>query len=264
MKNKSTQGFTLIELLVVISIISLLSTIVLASVNIARNRARVAAGLIFSTSLHRALGADAVGEWNFDALDGSSVLDNSGLNNNGVAYSASLSSDTPNNSGSSLSLNGSNYVEVPNSPNYNFGTGDYAYNFWVKFSSVTSLNTYFENGSWGGNTLLFRQENANVVMVYINTQYAYSYSFSPEAGKWYNLALTRENGVMKLYVDGARLGANQAETSNIAPSQVLRIGSSVHASGQTFNGLIDSFRIYSRSLNSAEIEKLYALGHQND
>jgi len=53
--NKKQKGFTLIELLVVISIIGLLSSIVLASLNVARQRAQIASAQQEGVQLQNAL-----------------------------------------------------------------------------------------------------------------------------------------------------------------------------------------------------------------
>ena len=76
-------GFTLVELLVVISIISLLVSVVLTSVNSAREKARIAAGKQFYSSLDHALGASAIGSWSFESGGGLTAYDASG-NNNGT------------------------------------------------------------------------------------------------------------------------------------------------------------------------------------
>jgi prepilin-type N-terminal cleavage/methylation domain-containing protein len=66
MKNR-THGFTLIELLVVISIISLLSSVVIANLNEAREKARIAALLQSRASFEHAYGDRMVFDTNFDS-----------------------------------------------------------------------------------------------------------------------------------------------------------------------------------------------------
>lgn len=91
LKNKILiTAFTLIELLVVVSIISLLSSIVFASISTASDRAEVAAGLQFENQVHKKLYNCLVAQYDFE--DTSNLgLDSSGYDNhatNGGAISA--------------------------------------------------------------------------------------------------------------------------------------------------------------------------------
>lgn len=70
-------GFTLIELLVVISIISLLSSVVFATVNGAREKARIAAAKHGYATFDHVLGAYATGSWSFEEGTGTTVRDSS-------------------------------------------------------------------------------------------------------------------------------------------------------------------------------------------
>ena len=67
---RAREGFTLIELLVVISIIGLISSIAVASLNSARDKARMAAGRQFDAQTSRVAGDMALGIWDFDECSG--------------------------------------------------------------------------------------------------------------------------------------------------------------------------------------------------
>ena len=83
---KFKDGFTLIELLVVISIIGFMSSVVLASLNTARERARIAGIQQFDANVYHALGDSAVGIWDFDEKSGTVFNDRSGFGNNGTPH----------------------------------------------------------------------------------------------------------------------------------------------------------------------------------
>ena len=98
-----SKGFTLIELLVVISIISLLSSVVLASVSTARERAQIAAGQRFQASLYNFLGESPHIYWRFNEGSGL-ALDSGGTSAHGTISLGSYVSDTPSGKGFAMSL----------------------------------------------------------------------------------------------------------------------------------------------------------------
>lgn len=86
---KDKGGFTLIELMVVISIIGMMSSIVFASLNSARDKGVIAAGQSFSRSLYTARGADALVYLNFD--EGTGIAkDTSGFGNDATPCRCSI------------------------------------------------------------------------------------------------------------------------------------------------------------------------------
>ena len=105
------SGFTLLELLIVISIIGLLSSIVLVTYPTAVEKAHIAKTLQWSASVNHLLGVDAVGVWTFDNIQGTTVYDDSGYNNNGTIVGAAVVDGVM---GKALNFGGSNaYVVTP-------------------------------------------------------------------------------------------------------------------------------------------------------
>lgn len=262
------KGFTLIELLVVISIISLLSSIVLASLNSAREKGRIAAGLKYNTANLRTV--PSIGYWKLDETGTpASYLDSSGSGSNGVSptFRPTPNADVPHAAKvSSQYFDGNDYITIPSSTNLNLTTQGFTYMAWVKPTSVTggykiiasryvpyiaiSTSSKFRMllGGRTGGTL----SNENVES-----------SVSAQAGRWTHVAGVYDGSSIRIYVDGKLEGTTATSWTTIENYQVpFLIGAMSNNTGGSitnhFTGNIDDVAVLSKALESAEIEKIYA------
>ena len=260
-QNKFLTGFTLIELLVVISIISLLSSVVLASLNSARDKGRIAAGQKFSSSLHHMIGDELAGEWTFDQDDAG---DSSGWGNDGLINGA-----TPGNGvmGRAMFFDGNDYIEIGSNLNITARTS-FTYSAWVKPTS-TGSNMAVVGGRHGDRDsfivvptgkIRFRGDDTLVDSngtikwdEWNHIAVAYDYD-----------AVTEMNTTISLYIDGV--------LDRTGPPSSWHMGTFDNWSNSTrwigyesrqlyyFTGGIDDVRIYKKTLTAAQIQQHYAEG----
>lgn len=251
--NSRKQGFTLIELLVVIAIISLLSSVVLASVNVAREKARLSAAFKADANIHHALGDAVVGQWEFDECSGATVGDGSGLGHAGTFGSAATwSVDTPKGDGCSLRLNGTanGYVDLGNSTDFDL-TDPITISAWIKTTTLTNQiiigkdhrTSYYIN--FANNVISFWTAGNGPGRPAILSD-----------DRWHNVIVTYGSGVKKMYIDGRQIYSASA-SAPLVDTANLRIGDSGYGHAY-FNGNIDSIKLYSKNLTAGEVKSLYA------
>jgi prepilin-type N-terminal cleavage/methylation domain-containing protein len=256
------RGFTLIELLVVISIIALLASTVIAGLSSARDKARLASMQIFSSTLDRALGDEAVAQWDFNDCSGSTVSDVSGM---GHAISLSTSpvptwssTDKVGDTGCSLVFNGASQLTTGSIPSISL-PGQYTLSVWIKRTANSGDQTFLYDGNHrfrllttGSNAIRFGfREGANYSHGF-NSQ-----NFTLKLNTWTHIAVTYDTVMISLYLDGK---LNRTYT----PTDVLSTGAATAGLGsaggnyQAYTGHIDNMRIYNRVITADTVRSIYA------
>jgi prepilin-type N-terminal cleavage/methylation domain-containing protein len=257
-QNRST-GFTLIELLVVISIMSLLSSIVIASVKSARDKAKIGAGQVFGSHVYQVYGAEAAGIWNFDEGSGTTIYDTSGNSNNGTLSGAYSWVNGMNGKAVSFNTVG---VSVGNKTVYD--SSQFTVAFWIMPNAINPSSRWY-NIIMGREVYLnsgFRIAlNPDGAVYFWTTESGgniqYASTDKTVAGQFAHVAVTYDGTKATTYINGKHAGT-QTGTYIIPTGATFRINS---GGGLAFsNSTFDEVRYYTQSLTAQSIQKMYAQG----
>jgi prepilin-type N-terminal cleavage/methylation domain-containing protein len=261
-------GFTLIELLVVISIIGLLSSIVLASLSTARDKAQYTAGINFDKSHYNTYGVDALAYWSMDAIASGFVRDQSispsGYNDLTVVGVPSTSTGVFGNS--ILFPTASDYLTIPsvssNSSLGNITTTGGTITLWFKASQLSS-QMFFGTVGTPTNRVYIGINSSGRAYVARGDPQTILVSNPVKIGDWNNIALSFTGGAsgttqtMKVYFNGKKTGETTFVNGGNISGNSLRIGQDTSGSNSVLGGNIDEIRIYNVILADSEIRDKY-------
>jgi len=168
-----------------------------------------------------------------------------------------------------LTLNGAEYVEVPDSEVFDFGQSNFSIEYWINTSESTDVKI-INQWNYSGTTTVWASSSFES-RIKTNKMYArvsngssgvdVTSTTSINDGNWHHIVFLRDGDTLRLYIDSSQ--EDTGDTTGITIPNTTRplwIGKDVSSGNIFFNGLIDDVRIYSKALSSDEVTKNYNAG----
>src|SRR5262245_59511440 len=174
--------------------------------------------------------------------------------------------------GNAFSFDGvDDFVQVPDSNLWTFGSNDFSVNLWANFSTVdTGSRDQLRNvfvGHDGAQPPFFTvnkwifhyAENGLFFHIFDMTEgnpiFLGPFPFTPVVGQFHHFAVTRSGSTYTFYADGAAIGSTVDSRPIPNATAPLTIGQSEGVG--FFHGLIDEVQIYNRALSQTEIQSIF-------
>ncbi len=187
--------------------------------------------------------------YHLDETSGQTAADSSGNNHNGAVTGTTIVAGKY---GNARSFSNTSDSVQTNNPIVT-GTGDFSVTAWINPSSAGAGSTRYITGNYG-------LENTAGIELYLSTANTFGVYFGSNltgsgtltANTWNQVALTRNNGTMTLYINGVPTGSGNLN-GNVKGKLNWAIGNGPDYTSERFQGTIDEVRIWNRALTASEI-----------
>lgn len=137
------------------------------------------------------------------------------------------------------------YLSIPSSSNFTFGTGDFTIECWVRFNAVASQQLIIDFRPVGSNGLYPALYISNGILYYYTNATNAITSSTLFTNIWYHISVVRNGTSTKLFINGGQEGSTYVDSTNYSNGSITIGSSGFYANGtdSPFNGYMDDLRI---------------------
>ncbi len=145
----------------------------------------------------------------------------------------------------SLSLDGSeDYLDIPDSEDWYFGTNDFTVDFWVRLSSLDNCGFVAQKSDGGHGWRLHYEYGYVQFFAYTGSSGTkigpWTFPWNPSEDTWYHLAFARGGNDFKCYVDDVEIGFVRTSANPMPDiSAPLRVGAYPTLGGGGWSAYLD-------------------------
>ena len=141
----------------------------------------------------------------------------------------------------------SQYLTVPSNAAFQFGTGNFTIEFWVKFNAVNAQQALVDLRSGVGNSVTpcIYLISDNTIGYYVSGANRIVSTRTVQANIWYHIALVKSSSVTTLFINGNKTGSTYTDANNyiINSPWIGRFNDSVTGLTYLLNGQMSNLRI---------------------
>jgi hypothetical protein len=215
-------------------------------------------GIFMFNFASAALIDDLIPYWNFDETNGTVLVDQNSVYN-GTNNGATVGETGILDKAYDFEDTESDYVSVGNFQNFvNFKNGSFS--IWVNIESYSSFAFVFEHFNIADNDRFYvgATSTGNGLNFALGNSGTATYATS--TGAWHHIVGTWNGTSAKFYIDGV-LKETKTYTYGNPTTNGFDIGRAESTTDRYFDGLIDEFGIWNRTMNQSEITELYNSGN---
>jgi len=133
------------------------------------------------------------------------------------------------------------YLLSDDHADWDFGTGDFTIDFWVRFNTNGAGQTFVDRNEEADFSIRFTA--VSTLRLSIEGATVVNTTWSPNTGQWYHIAAVRSGSNAYTFVDGTQLGTTGTNSSDIQGTNQIAVGVLEVSKASPLDGWIDELRL---------------------